>query len=1023
MKFSIGQKVYLGFGVALLILVVISIVSYRSAIKSIETARWVEHTHTVLVSLEHLLLVAKDAESGVRGYVITGNASYLEPYQTATQEIDQKVMDLRRLTSDNPHQQRRLDALEPLIAERVAFSRETVDILKNRGIEEAIRVVQTGRGKRLMDGIRRGILEMEDEERTLLKQRLEEAEGSVRQTLAVIASGGLLAFALVALSVLIIHREIAERMRTEEGLRQQALTFQNMHDSVVITDLERRVMDWNPAAERMFGYSRQEALGKPVEVLQKPEEATALTAKITEEIRREGRWSGEITFVRKDGTEGVSETVIVPLLDRQGRLIATIGVNRDITRRKQAEIELQKAKEAAEAASRAKSEFLANMSHEIRTPMNGVIGMTELMLDTALTPAQRSYLEMVKSSAYALLNVINDVLDFSKIEAGKLDLEPIDFNLRDSLGDTMRPLALRAHQKGLELIYHVHADVPDALTGDAGRLQQILITLVGNAIKFTEKGEVVVVVEKQGSGVRGQGSETSETEKRRNGETEQKTFADSPIPRFPDSCFLRFSVRDTGIGIPKDKQQAIFQAFEQADRSTTRTYGGTGLGLAISSQLVRMMGGQIGVESQVGRGSVFHFTAPFEMPEAPAARPAPALPVSIQGLPALIVDDNATNRYIFEEILMNWGMKPRAVENGREALESLERAREAGTPFAVALLDFHMPEMDGLALAERIKQRPDLSDTAVIMLSSASHIGDAANRRNLGIRASLLKPVKQSELLEVIQSVLSASPTAASPAPQTAPQATRPLRILLVEDNPVNQVLATHLLRNRRHAVVVAGNGREALAALARERFDLALMDVQMPEMDGFAATAAIREQERAVGGHLPIIAMTAYAMKGDRERCLDAGMDGYVSKPIRPEELFRVIEELAEAPAGEDAPKGEEEREDTLDRETLLERVGGDKKLLKDIIAMFLEDCPKRLAKVREAIARRGGEALERAAHALKGGVGNFSVGPAFEAAQRLEQMGEQENLAGVEEVYAALEREMERLTQALIGLKDEDT
>ncbi|MSS72201.1 MAG: PAS domain S-box protein [Candidatus Latescibacteria bacterium] len=504
MKFSIGQKVYLGFGVALLILVVISIVSYRSAIKSIETARWVEHTHTVLVSLEHLLLVAKDAESGVRGYVITGNASYLEPYQTAIQEIDQKVMDLRRLTSDNPHQQRRLDALEPLIAERVAFSRETVDILKNRGIEEAIRVVQTGRGKRLMDGIRRGILEMEDEERTLLKQRLEEAEGSVRQTLAVIASGGLLAFALVALSVLIIHREIAERMRTEEGLRRQALTFQNMHDSVVITDLERRVMDWNPAAERMFGYSRQEALGKPVEVLQKPEEATALTAKITEEIRREGRWSGEITFVRKDGTEGVSETVIVPLLDRQGRLIATIGVNRDITRRKQAEIELQKAKEAAEAASRAKSEFLANMSHEIRTPMNGVIGMTELMLDTALTPAQRSYLEMVKSSAYALLNVINDVLDFSKIEAGKLDLEPIDFNLRDSLGDTMRPLALRAHQKGLELIYHVHADVPDALTGDAGRLQQILINLVGNAIKFTEKGEVVVVVEKQGSGVRGQ---------------------------------------------------------------------------------------------------------------------------------------------------------------------------------------------------------------------------------------------------------------------------------------------------------------------------------------------------------------------------------------------------------------------------------------------------------------------------------------------------------------------------------------
>ena len=676
-----------------------------------------------------------------------------------------------------------------------------------------------------------------------------------------------------------LESEVAERVRAEEALRESSelvrLVFDSIPEAVYGIDMQGNCTFCNPSCLRLLGYHEPtEVLGKNLHTLIHHTRQDGTPYPVEECHIYEAFHHGHGTHIddevlwRGDGTSFPAEYWSHPM-HRAGKVFGTVVTFVDITERKQSEQVLREAREAAESASRAKSEFLANMSHEIRTPMNGVIGMTELALDTELTQEQRGYLNLVKSSAESLLVLLNDILDFSKIEAGRLDMEIIEFNLRDSLDDTMKTVSLRAHEKGLELVCHILPEVPEALRGDPTRLRQIVINLIGNAIKFTSQGEVLMRVE---------------TQRESEGE-----------------ATLHFAVTDTGVGIPLDKQASIFEAFTQADNSTTRKYGGTGLGLSISSRLVGMMGGRMWLESEPGRGSTFHFSARFQLQKAAASKHALIGLEELRDVAVLIVDDNATNRRILKEMLLGWRMRPVETDSGRSALALLKQAAADRRAFSLVLLDAQMPEVDGFQVADQVMQDPQIAGSVLIMLTSAGFRGDAARCRELGIKAYLAKPVKRSDLLEAIKTVLM-SPGRTEPVPalvtlHSMRESRRHLRILLAEDNRVNQVLAVRLLEKGGHSVLLAETGTAALEALDKHAFDLVLMDVQMPEMDGLEATANVREREKSTGKHIPIVAMTAHAMVGDKERCLQAGMDAYVSKPLSVKDLFATIESLFQAP------------------------------------------------------------------------------------------------------------------------------
>jgi PAS domain S-box-containing protein len=658
--------------------------------------------------------------------------------------------------------------------------------------------------------------------------------------------------------------EMSQRTARRERILTSTLSY--ISDFAYTYDRDGRFLFVNQPLLDLWGITLENAVGKNFFDLGYPHDlAERLQQQIQQVFDTKTGLSGETPYTSPAGSDGYYEYIFSPAFGPDGRVEFVAGSTREITERKRIEGELRAAKDAADAANQAKSEFLANMSHEIRTPMNGVIGMSDLMLDSELTAEQRESIGIIKSSAGALMSVINDILDFSKIEAGKLALDPIDFSVRDAIGDAANAVALRAHQKRLELIVDIDAAVPDALRGDPGRLRQILLNLLGNAIKFTDRGEVVLRVT---SGVSALGD-----------------------------VVLQVAISDTGVGIPLDCHQSIFAAFTQVDSSTTRTYGGTGLGLTISSQLVQLMGGRISVESAAGKGSTFRFTARFARGDAREAN-AVVPSVDLRDLAVLILDDNATNRHLLEGMLRGWHMAPALAASVPEALAMLRAARQSERPFTLVLADFQMPDADGFTLAEAIKADPAIAGTTVVMLTSGGQAGDAGRCRELNIAAYLAKPIKRSDLRAAILLTLGAPSTETHRQPLVTRHSLREARhsgrILLVEDNAVNVMIARRLLEKRGHTVVVATNGREALAILEASEwvgFGCVLMDVQMPVMDGFECTAMIRDKEQVTGEHLPIVAMTAHAMSGDEARCLTAGMDAYLSKPIEPDTLFDVVD------------------------------------------------------------------------------------------------------------------------------------
>jgi two-component system, sensor histidine kinase and response regulator len=770
-------------------------------------------------------------------------------------------------------------------------------------------------------------------------------------------------------------------VRTRELMLSEAQRVAQMGSWQV--DLATGKVMWSDELWHVFGLKPQ-AEGLDLEgylARVHPDDRDRVRLSINEAIAAKRDFSFDYRLVRPDTRIKVIRANRKLVRGEDGALVAILGTDQDVTLQRAMEEDLKHARDAAVESAKLKSEFLANMSHEIRTPMNGIIGMTELTLDTTLTNEQRGYLGMVKESADSLMSIINDILDFSKIEAGKLDLESVDFTLSDLLRNTLTPLGVRADQKGLELTYNVDPKVPDALVGDPHRLRQIILNLVGNSIKFTDAGDISISVAED--------------------------------YRSEQEIYLHFEIRDTGIGIAHEKQKMIFESFSQADGSTTRRYGGTGLGLAITAQLVKLMGGEITVESDgPTKGSIFHFTVCLGYKLENVVNKQSTLK-ELAGARVLVVDDNATNRLILEKNLALWRMSSQLVDNGRSAIDEMKLAVQNKSPFDLVLLDAQMPGLDGFDVLRTIRESPELAGASIMMLSSAGH---TARCQELGLDSYLVKPIGRAALLAEIRKVFDVYHAKTESLQNRSQVRNEPgvksLNILLAEDNPINQQLATRVLEKRGHQVSIANNGREAVEQFAQQEFDLVLMDIQMPEMNGFEATGKIRELELKVDRRVPIVAMTAYAMKGDLERCLTAGMDAYVSKPIKIDELMETVARLTSnvAPPGVVAESAVE-----INFESILARSDGDESLARDLIDLFLVDAPKLALQINSAIVQQNSADLEQAAHTLKGAVGYFTVGASYELARSLELSARSGDFESAKEQFESLEQALSVMLPAL--------
>ena len=794
-----------------------------------------------------------------------------------------------------------------------------------------------------------------------------------------------------------LNLDMTSQKQAEEALRESEErfrgTFENAAVGICHTHPTGQFLRVNETFCAILGYPREELLRKQFQDITHPDDLVASTELFAGMMRGDTPgYTIEKRYVRKDGSPIWAELFASLQRDAAGKPAYLIGVIQDTSERQRLDADLRQAKDAAEAANQAKDEFLANVSHEIRTPMNAILGMTELALDTELTEDQRHCLDTVKSAGDNLLIIINDLLDFTKIAAGKLELDLADFSLRTVVGDTLRTLAIRAHKKGLELIYDVNLNVPDGLVGDAGRLRQVLLNLVGNAIKFTDEGEVVVRVE----------------------------LDEAAEARHDEYVDLRFVVRDTGIGIPRDKHERVFRAFEQEDTSTTRKYGGTGLGLTIAARLAALMGGRITVESEPGVGSTFAFTANFGRQSRALRQPLAAAPDVLRDLAVMVVDDNATNRRICEKWLHDWQMKPTCVETGVAALEALSQHAAGRSPYELILLDAHMPDMDGYALAARIRKRAELSAARIVLLTSGDRVGDLARIHELQIDAHLLKPVTQERLLETIMQVMNRrdvkTPTWTGLARQGHEKpatAARSLSILAAEDNELNGQLLEQLLGRRGHHVRLVKNGREALATARDGEFDLLLLDVHMPEMDGFQVVRALREHERQTGRHLPVIALTARSRKEDRDQCLAAGMDDFLAKPIQAADLWAAIDRV-----GAQRPEFARSDPEFLSPNVLLAACGGDAIILENLCRVFKAGLPDLVAAARDSLRDGDAVRLREAAHNLCGIIGTFST-KAGSVASQVEDLA---TAARLEECRPLVDH-LQQLSQDLLNRVDEMT